>query len=154
MNIRITYNTDTLEIINISISEGTTLAPEGIGVIDAPYPQARKQAIAIGLDILQVDEWAFNNLQQPTTPEAQKKADIRFGENLLLEFLAGQKNVSLDNATYRAVSETFKYAEAALRRGDITQARTELLNIELMPPVWTEDIKNYFIQKIDNYVGI
>lgn len=85
---------------------------------------------------------------------ALKRQDIAFGNGLLLEFLTGQKDIALDNMTYRAVSETFKYAESALRRGDIPQAKTELTNIALSPPVWTQDAKDYFIYKINNYLGI
>lgn len=98
---------------------------------------------------------AFQNwLIDSEDPMQQKRNDINFGNSLLLEFLAGQKDLSLDNSTYRAVSEMFHFAEIALRRGDIVQAKTELLNIELYPPVWTQDAKDYFIGKIDNYIGV
>ena len=90
----------------------------------------------------------------PIDPVTVKTRDIEFGNSLLLEFLTGQKDIALDNATYRAVSETFKYAEAALRRGDIPQAKTELTNIALSPPVWTQEAKDYFIAKINTYLGI
>lgn len=87
-------------------------------------------------------------------PLALKINDIEFGNGLLLEFLTGQKDIALDNATYRQVSEIFKFAESALRRGDIPQAKTELNAIALMPPVWNLDAKNYFINKINQYLGI
>lgn len=87
-------------------------------------------------------------------PVKIKSRDIEFGNSLLMEFLTGQKDITLDNATYRAMSETFKYAESALRRGDIPQAKTELNGIALAPPVWTLDAKNYFINKINQYLGI
>lgn len=90
----------------------------------------------------------------PVDPVVLKTRDIEFGNSLLLEFLTGQKDIALDNATYRAMSETFKYAEAALRRGDIPQSKTELENIPLAPPVWTQEAKDYFIAKIDTYIGI
>lgn len=83
-----------------------------------------------------------------------KKRDIDFGNSLLLEFLTGQKDLSLDNATYRAVSDSFHFAELALRRGDITQAKTELTAIEPSAPVWTQETKDYFIAKINTYLGL
>lgn len=87
-------------------------------------------------------------------PVKVKTRDITFGNELLLEFLTGQKDITLDNATYRAVSETFKFAEAALRRGDIPQAKTELTAIAPSPPVWTQEAKDYFIAKINTYLGL
>lgn len=89
-----------------------------------------------------------------TTPAELKKKDISFGTALLLEFLTGQKDITLDNATYRSTSETFKFAEAALRRGDIPQAKTELTAIAPSPPVWTQEAKDYFIAKINTYLGL
>lgn len=89
-----------------------------------------------------------------TNPAELKRKDINFGNSLLLEFLTGQKDITLDNATYRAMSETFKYAEAALRRGDIPQAKTELTNIAPSDPVWTQSAKDYFLNKINTYLGI
>ena len=89
----------------------------------------------------------------PVDPIVLKTQDIEFGNSLLLEFLAGQKDLSLDNTTYRAVSDMFHFAEVALRRGDIVQAKTELTNIDLYPPVWTQDAKDYFISRIDDYIG-
>lgn len=88
----------------------------------------------------------------PIDPVILKTQDIEFGNQLLLEFLTGQRDIALDNATYRAVSETFKYAEAALRRGDIPQAKTELTAIALSDPVWTQEAKDYFIGKINMYL--
>lgn len=87
-------------------------------------------------------------------PVKMKKEDIEFGNSLLLDFLTGQKDIALDNPTYRAVSEIFKYAESALRRGDIPQAKTELTNIAISPPVWTQGAKDYFISKINTYLGL
>lgn len=89
-----------------------------------------------------------------TDPVVLKTRDIEFGNSLLFEFLTGQKDITLDNTTYRAVSETFKFAEAALRRGDIPQAKTELTAIAPSPPVWTQEAKDYFIAKINTYLGI
>lgn len=101
-------------------------------------------------DTMDVANWQL----LPADPEVLKIRDIEFGQSLLLEFLTGQKDIALDNATYRAVSDTFKYAEAALRRGDIPQAKTELTNISLSPPVWTQEAKDYFISRINSYLGI
>lgn len=100
-------------------------------------------------DIDNPDSWE----PLPVDPLILKGQDIEFGNSLLLEFLAGQKDLSLDNTTYRAVSELFHFAEVALRRGDIAQAKTELSNITLYPPVWTQEAKDYFISRIDNYLG-
>lgn len=88
----------------------------------------------------------------PPNPSEQKMNDITFGNSLLLEFLTGQKDIALDNATYRAMSDVFKYAESALRRGDIPQAKIELTAIDPAPPVWTAEAKAYFISKIDQYL--
>lgn len=90
----------------------------------------------------------------PTSLMEIKENNMRFGAALLLEFLTGQIDIALDNATYRAVSETFKYAEAALRRGDIPQAKTELANIAEVPPIWTAEIKTYFVNKINTYLNV
>ena len=90
----------------------------------------------------------------PVNPTVLKQRDIDYGNSLLLEFLTGQKDLSLDNPTYRAISNTFQYAELALRRGDLVQAKTELSNIPPTPPVFTQATKDYFINKINQYLGI
>ena len=95
-------------------------------------------------EIAATQEGAFQN----------KLKDVAFGERLLLEFLTGQAQVSLDNATYRLVSDLFKYAEAALKRGDLPQAKTELQAIAVMEPVWSQEAKDYFINKINQYLGV
>lgn len=105
------------------------------------------------LDINNPAAWTMSD-PPPVNAQEQKARDIQFGNDLLFEFLTGQRDISLDNATYRAVSETFKFAEAALRRGDIPQAKTELSNIAPSPPVWTEEAQVYFINKINQYLGI
>lgn len=104
-------------------------------------------------DIANPAKWQLTN-PPSLDPTELKKNDIAFGNELLLEFLTGQKDVALDNATYRAMSETFKFAESALRRGDIPQAKTELNGIAPAPPVWTLEAKDYFIKKINTYLGI
>lgn len=158
MNIIVVYRlednviTSIAEVIEGSISH---FDPETYGSIQGKYASVRLQVIAIGLNIQQVDEWVLNNSNIANQTAADlKKADIRFGEGLLLEFLTGQKDIALDNTTYRAVSEIFKYAESALRRGDIPQAKTELTAIAPSDPVWTQETKDYFIGKINIYLGI
>lgn len=117
-------------------------------------PNQRDEIIALNGELFDSAESFINWMHNSSDPLRLKKNDINFGNYLLLEFLTGQRDITLDNATYRAVSETFKFAEAALRRGDIPQAKTELTNIAISPPVWTQEAKNYFISKINTYLGL
>lgn len=131
--------------------------------VQANYSYAKPEIVNINFD--NFNRWVCNDINDINNPEVWmlgdppvpdafqlKKNDIEFGNSLLLEFLTGQKDIQLDSVTYRAVSEVFKYAEAALRRGDIPQAKTELTNIAPTPPVWTQDTKDYFINKINQYL--
>jgi len=87
-------------------------------------------------------------------PLKRKKEDMEFTTNLRLEMLVGQSETELDANTYQQVSEAFKFVEAAALRGDVVQLKRQINLLPIMPPLWTEQVRSYFVAKIDQYLGI
>lgn len=96
------------------------------------------------------DPAKWEPIQRQQTPEEIKKANIEKGREVILEFLTQLESVSLDTASYIAVSDQFKYVEIALQRGDLIQAAAQAESIPSIPGslIWNAQIKAYFTHLI------
>ncbi len=79
--------------------------------------------------------------------------DITVGENLVLEFLADNRNpiYSFDVAAVNALLTKFSKIKVVLESGDVKNAKKM---IEVIPPdsVFTEERKNKYLQIISDYL--
>lgn len=85
----------------------------------------------------------------------KKLKAIQEGQAIILEFLSALEQVSLDTASYIAVTEQFKYVEIALQRGDLIQAAAQANSIPVVPGslIWSQTVKSYFVALIESKVN-
>lgn len=156
---RIIYNHATLQVsaIEFDVQSMTAFGPD-YAAIQADPETVINVAIAVGLDTTQIINFAKeNNIILPMTPELEKTLkDRAFCTGLLNEFTAQQQQTSVDAATYKVMIGVFQYVLFALQMGNVLQAKMQLLEISPIDyqPVWTQADQDYYVGKINTYLGL
>jgi hypothetical protein len=154
--IRVIYNLTTKQISTVVWASGETLYNQATnGMIQGDIDTVLTMVLSIGIPVDDIIIFLTTEGIDTTgiTDRVKVLKNQRFGMELLLEFFTGTTNTTLPNEIYRTITDVFYYAETALRRGDIPQAKIELQNIPNMEPIWTSAVQEYFINKIDNYLA-
>lgn len=100
-------------------------------------------------------KWTYSPVVRPNDASDKQKADIDFGNSLISEFNTSEQETAVDATTYQAIIDVFKYVLFALQMGNLVQAKNQLnaISTTAYAPVWDADKRNYFINKIDNYLN-
>jgi hypothetical protein len=151
-NVRIIYDLSTLravQVLVLSAQSNTDFNSSFYGMIQGPMPLIQQQCNALG--ITNVD---FQSLEISTgiTDRDRVILDRHFGQEILNEFLAMRKANPSSPQEDVALMEYLKDIREMLYDGSIRSARTLLAEVpDAVIPVMVRD---YFVSKMSNYLGV
>lgn len=147
---RVVYNKLNNQIVQVINDDATITAyPADYGVFQGDEDFIKTVAVSLELNISQISGITM------TVDEIQVYKDRNFCKQLQMKLLAAQKSsLTLSGATYRQLTETFKYAKDAADNGNPSQVKYELEQLGDNLPLngWVA-LKQELIDDIDIYLS-
>jgi len=158
--IRIVYEIETKEVTTILLSaDGLTAFNEKtMGILQGGAEAILPQALSFGLSPQPIlDFIEQNNIDIPLLEDMKKTLkDKAFCQGLLDEFNAQEQETSVPAEIYKQMIDAFQYVLFALQMGNVIQAKNQILLISTTDfgSFWTQGHQDYFVGKINTYLGI
>lgn len=158
--IRIVYDLESKEVITIVLSADglTSFNEKTTGLLQGAAESILPQALSFGLSPQPIlDFIEENNIDIPLLDDMKKTLkDKAFCHELLDEFNAQEQETSVPAEVYKQMIDAFTYILFALQMGNIIQAKNQILLISTtdFDPFWTQTHQDYFVNKIDTYLGL